>query len=101
MCIRDSPKGIQGCGIEARQEHIDHDQQVKLFILHAERYIFIVILETVSYTHLDVYKRQATNMALCSRVTCKSAGIVTLVQLFTIGPVGDVYKRQGLYRHDR
>ena len=39
------PKGIQGCGIEARQEHIDHDQQVKLFILHAERYIFIVILE--------------------------------------------------------
>ena len=39
------PKGIQGRGIKARQEHIDHDQQVKLFILHAERYIFIVILE--------------------------------------------------------
>ena len=39
------PKGIQGRGIEACQEHIDHDQQVKLFILHAERYIFVVILE--------------------------------------------------------
>ena len=39
------PKGVQGRGIEARQEHIDHDQQVKLFILHAERYIFVVILE--------------------------------------------------------
>ena len=39
------PKGVQGRGIEARQEHIDHDQQVKFFILHAERYIFIVILE--------------------------------------------------------
>ena len=39
------PKGIQGCGIEACQEHIDHDQQVKFFILHAERYIFVVILE--------------------------------------------------------
>ena len=30
------PKGIQGRGIEARQKHIDHDQQVKFFILHAE-----------------------------------------------------------------
>ena len=39
------PKGVQRSSIEARQEHIDHDQQVKLFILHAERYIFIVILE--------------------------------------------------------
>ena len=39
------PKGIQGRGIEARQEHIDHDQKVKFFILHAERYIFVVILE--------------------------------------------------------
>ena len=39
------PKGIQGCGIEARQEHIDHDQQVKLLVLHAKRYIFVVILE--------------------------------------------------------
>ena len=39
------PKGIQGRGIKARQEHIDHDQQVKLFIFHAERYIFVVILE--------------------------------------------------------
>ena len=39
------PKGVQRSSIEARQEHIDHDQQVKLFIFHAERYIFIVILE--------------------------------------------------------
>ena len=39
------PKGIQGRGIEARQEHIDHDQQVKFLVLHAERYIFVVILE--------------------------------------------------------
>ena len=39
------PKGVQGRGIEARQEHIDHDQQVKFLVFHAERYIFIVILE--------------------------------------------------------
>ena len=39
------PKGVQGRGIEARQEHIDHDQQVKFLVLHAERYIFVVILE--------------------------------------------------------
>ena len=39
------PKGVQGRGIKACQEHIDHDQQVKLLVLHAERYIFVVILE--------------------------------------------------------
>ena len=39
------PKGIQGRGIEARQEHIDHDQQVKFLVLHAERYILVVVLE--------------------------------------------------------
>ena len=40
------PKGVQGRGIKACQEHIDHDQQVKLLVLHAERYIFVVILES-------------------------------------------------------
>ena len=39
------PKGVQSRGIEARQKHIDHDQQVKFLVLHAERYIFVVILE--------------------------------------------------------
>ena len=39
------PQGVQGRGIKACQEHIDHDQQVKLLVLHAERYIFVVILE--------------------------------------------------------
>ena len=39
------PKGVQGRGIKARQEHIDHDQQVKFLVLHAKRYIFIVILK--------------------------------------------------------
>ena len=39
------PKGVQRGGIEACQEHIDDDQQVKFLVLHAERYIFVVILE--------------------------------------------------------
>ena len=26
------PKGVEGGGIEAGQEHIDHDQQVKLLV---------------------------------------------------------------------
>ena len=42
------PKGIQGRGIEARQEHIDHDQQVKFLVLHAERYILVVVLEPLT-----------------------------------------------------
>ena len=28
------PQRIQRCGIEAGQEHIDHDQQVKFLVLH-------------------------------------------------------------------
>ena len=46
------PKGVQRSSIKARQEHIDHDQQVKLFIFHAERYIFIVILEPFSISRV-------------------------------------------------
>ena len=30
------PKGVEGGGIEAGQEHIDHDQQVKLLVFHPQ-----------------------------------------------------------------
>lgn len=39
------PKGVQGGGVEAGQEHVDHDEQVQLIVLHPQGHVFIVILE--------------------------------------------------------
>ena len=41
------PQRIQRRGVEAGQEHIDHDQQVKFLVLHPQGNILIVILEFV------------------------------------------------------
>ena len=53
--------------------------------------------EAVSYTHLDVYKRQESPLSLTSDF------ILSLCELIVGGkdglqPVQDVYKRQGLHR---
>ena len=42
------PKGVEGGGIETGQEHIDHDQQVKLLVFHPQRDILVIILETLA-----------------------------------------------------
>ena len=41
------PEGIQRCRVKAGEEHIDHDQEVDLLVLHPQRQILIVALETV------------------------------------------------------
>ena len=43
-----NPQGIQCGSVKASEEHIDHDQQVDLPVLHAQGHIFIVILELVA-----------------------------------------------------
>ena len=41
------PEGIQRGRVKAGEEHIDHDQEVNLLVLHPQRQILIVALETV------------------------------------------------------
>ena len=41
------PEGIQRSCVKAGEEHIDHDQEVDLLVLHPQRQILIVALETV------------------------------------------------------
>ena len=41
------PERIQRRRIEASEEHIHHDEQIQLLILHAERDIFVIILEFI------------------------------------------------------
>ena len=42
------PQRIECGGIEARQEHIDHNKQVELLVLHPQGYILIVALEIIA-----------------------------------------------------
>ncbi|MNP60145.1 hypothetical protein D3C76_1551980 [compost metagenome] len=41
------PQRVQRGGVEARQEHVDHDDQVQLAFFQALRQILIVVLELV------------------------------------------------------
>lgn len=41
------PQGIERGGVEAREEHVDHHQQVDLPLLHPQRQVLVVILELV------------------------------------------------------
>ena len=42
------PQCIQCCSIEARQEHIHHDEQIQFLVLHTKGYVFIIILELIA-----------------------------------------------------
>ena len=42
------PKGVEGLGIKTGEEHTDDDEQVNVAVLHAERYIFVVVAELVT-----------------------------------------------------
>ena len=42
------PKGIQGGGIKASQEHIDHQQKIHFPLFHPVGEIFVVILESLA-----------------------------------------------------
>ena len=42
------PKGVQGLGIEAREEHSHHDEDVDLLVLHAKRHVLVVVLERLA-----------------------------------------------------
>ena len=55
---------------------------------------------TVSYTHLDVYKRQVFNSLAAGMSPDNAiAGPIVMVLIFLIGhSIKDVYKRQGDFR---
>ena len=40
-------EGVQGGCIKPCQEHIDHNQQIHLPVLHPEGQVFVVVLEPV------------------------------------------------------
>ncbi len=42
------PQGIEGGGVKAGQEHVHHDQQVQLLVLHPEGYVLVIVLEFVA-----------------------------------------------------
>lgn len=41
------PEGIQRSRVKAGEEHIDHDQQIDLLVLHPQRQILVVALEAI------------------------------------------------------
>ena len=42
-----NPQSIERCRVEAREEHVDYNQQVDFAVLDAERKVFVVVLEFV------------------------------------------------------
>ena len=42
------PERVQRGGVKAREEHVDHDEQVELAVLHPQRDVLVVALELVA-----------------------------------------------------
>ena len=42
------PKGVERCGIEARQEHIDNNEQIDFTLLNLIGQVFVVVLEPLA-----------------------------------------------------
>ena len=88
MCIRDRHAAQERVKYEEYRESIggvDGSQQQLLV-----PYIF----ESVSYTHLDVYKRQELHRLITSAIAPEASAVITAVSYTHL----DVYKRQA-YQH--
>ena len=65
------PEGIQGGSIKSCQEHIDHNQEIKLLVLHSQGNILVVALELIAI----------------GGIICAEHGIVVSYGLFQKVPV--------------
>ena len=89
MCIRDSlgvGHAVEQRGVALLGVHV-HEVDVKLLGENLLHLLGFALAEPVSYTHLDVYKRQsrdramrissAVGRAFCSRPTAHGAAVIT------------------------